>query len=130
MVLDLEVKGIEDQSKQMLSIRLHLGIEPLEQSIHLNGIVLGVEALGWWSSFLWLHEFALGIDLWFISLVIKGTENQDIKCTAYILLSEVLKHRGMGADAIKVTAASQSLVCCGRGTETEVNFTDLKHLKS
>ena len=114
----------------MLSIRLHLGIEPLEQSIHLNGIVLGVEALGWWSSFLWLHEFALGIDLWFISLVIKGTENQDIKCTAYILLPEVLKHRSMGADAVKVTAASQSLVRCGRDTETEVNFTDLKHLKS
>ena len=55
----------------MLSIRLHLGIEPLEESIHLNCIVLGVEALGWRSSFLWLHKFSLGIDLWFVSLVIK-----------------------------------------------------------
>ena len=75
MVLYLKVKGIQDQSKQMLGIRLHLGIEPLEKSIHLNGIVLGVEALGRGSSFLWLDDFSLGIDLWFVSLVIKGTKN-------------------------------------------------------
>ena len=114
----------------MLSIRSHLGIEPLEQSVHLNGIVLGVKALSRWSSFLWLNQFTLSVDLWFISLIIECTKDQDIKCTADIFLSEMLDHWSMGADAVKATAASQSLVCWGRGTETEVSFTDLKHLKS